>query len=74
VIWEYAGRTIPGGWVADLRALEKVLQPGKMLQEALSRLITDPEISALESRLEQLIRSGSFPQPGTGRSVPYPLV
>ncbi len=74
VIWEYAGRTIPGGWLADLVALEKELRPDRPLWEALSQLLTGREIRALESRLEQLIRSGRFPQRGPGRSVPYPLV
>jgi uncharacterized repeat protein (TIGR03843 family) len=74
VIWDYAGESVPAGWLADLQRLRGQLGLGQPLREDLSRLITAGEIRALQERLTVLMDTGLFPHPGPGRNTPYPLV
>jgi len=74
VIWDYAGQSVPAGWLADLQRLRSQLRPEQPLREDLSRLITAQEIRALQERLTVLMDIGLFPHPGPGRNTPYPLV
>lgn len=82
VIWDYAGRPIPDELLQDLERLRAQLadspadqlasQPG--VRQVLDRLLSPQEMHLLQLRLEGLIESAHFPQPGAGRSVPWPLV
>jgi hypothetical protein len=74
VIWDFAGQPLPGQILADLRDLKVQLGGDAPLNRALAQLLSDRELAALGRRLERLIRTGRFPQPGPGRSVPWPLV
>ena len=74
VIWDYAGRAIPSEWLHDLQELSTQFEPDQPLQQALSLLISEPELEALRQRAMNLLESGRFPLPGPGRNVPYPLV
>jgi uncharacterized repeat protein (TIGR03843 family) len=74
VIWDYAGEPLPNGILPALKALSRSLAHDEALRKALSGLLTDDEVVALRRRLQRLIRSGCFPEPGTGRPVPWPLI
>ncbi|MGD8626808.1 MAG: hypothetical protein PVJ34_19885, partial [Anaerolineae bacterium] len=74
VIWDFAGQPLPGPIVADLRDLKVKLGGESPLSQDLAQLLSDREMVALGRRLERLIRTCRFPEPGPGRSVPWPLV
>ena len=74
VIWDFAGQPLPGPILAALRGLKVQLGGDSALSRALAQLLDDREMAALGQRLERLIHSGRFPEPGPGRSVPWPLV
>lgn len=74
VIWDFAGQRLPESILADLEQLRPVLAEGGSLAGALEQLLSEEEMTALRRRLERLIRRGRFPEPGPGRSVPWPLV
>jgi uncharacterized repeat protein (TIGR03843 family) len=74
VIWDFAGEPLPADVLADLKALETLLSRSSQLREALTQLLSEKEVSALRRRTGDLITRGSFPEPGAGRVVPWPLV
>ncbi len=74
VIWDLAGEPIPPDLLEPLRSLLAGLEAGQEGAPALEELLTQPEIQALQRRLRRLLRKRRFPQPGPGRSVPWPLV
>jgi uncharacterized repeat protein (TIGR03843 family) len=74
VIWDFAGEPLPADVLADLETLETLLSRSSQLREALTQLLSEKEVSALRRRTGDLITRGSFPEPGAGRVVPWPLV
>jgi uncharacterized repeat protein (TIGR03843 family) len=74
VIWDFAGKPLPPGVLADLKDLREPLSESGPLSQALGALLSDAELSALRRRLDRLIWAGCFPEPGPGRTVPWPLV
>jgi len=69
VIWDFAEEAVPAWILGDLERLVPDL-PAE-----LSRLLTDPEQSALVDRVERIIESGVFPEPlGDRPPYPWPLV
>jgi hypothetical protein len=74
VIWDFAAQPLPAGVLADLQALQGVLVKNAQLAQALDHLLSGAEVSALHRRLQRLIASAHFPEPGPGRVVPWPLV
>ena len=74
VIWDFADEPLPDDVVTDLRALQDALVAGSPLAGALDQLLSAGEMSALRRRLRSLIRAGRYPEPGPGRSVPWPLI
>lgn len=75
VIWEYAGQRIPQQLLADVEPLRGKLLTSSTLVSDLQRLIAPSEITALRYRVEQVLRSGTFPMPQRHwRNVPYPLI
>jgi hypothetical protein len=74
VIWDFAAQPLPAGILADLQALQGVLVKNAQLAQALDHLLSGAEVSALHRRLQRLIESAHFPEPGPGRVVPWPLV
>jgi uncharacterized repeat protein (TIGR03843 family) len=73
VIWEFAGQEIPDGLVEDLSRTRSALRGGRLRQELLDLLDRD-EVDAAADRAAALMASGCYPQPGPGRSVPWPPV
>jgi uncharacterized repeat protein (TIGR03843 family) len=74
VIWDYAGQPIPPELLDDLRALKTHLDDSQGIRQVLERLLSPQELQTLQERLDDLLASGHFPQPGPGRNVPWPLV
>jgi hypothetical protein len=74
VIWDFAGQPLPETVLTDLKQLQPGLAEGSSLSGALEQLLSHGELAALRRRLERLICTGRFPEPGPGRSVPWPLV
>jgi hypothetical protein len=73
VIWEFAGRPVPGPLLEDLRRAEAALRDGALRHDLLEHLEPD-EVDAAADRAAALVRSGRYPEPGPGRSVPWPPV
>jgi uncharacterized repeat protein (TIGR03843 family) len=74
VIWDYAGQPIPPDLLDDLRELEAQLTDSTEIRSVLERLLSPREMNRLQIRLNLLLEAGCFPQPGPGRSVPWPLI
>jgi uncharacterized repeat protein (TIGR03843 family) len=74
VIWDIAGQPLPAAIQADLREIEKGLKASARLGRALGQLLSVREVAALHRRLRGLMESRCFPEPGTGRVVPWPLI
>ena len=75
VIWDFAGEIVPEAYQADLRELQERLSAEDPLGEILSKLLTEEEIAALNTRLATLLENPVFPYPDPDRrQVPWPLV
>jgi hypothetical protein len=74
VIWDLAGEPIPPLLLDELRRLQAALEEEDQLWAGLYELLTEEEMTALVRRLRRLLRHRRFPEPGDGRSVPWPLV
>ncbi|MGD9101550.1 MAG: SCO1664 family protein [Anaerolineae bacterium] len=74
VIWDYAGQPIPPSLLDDLRTLKTHLNDSQGIRQVLEQLLSPQELQTLLERLDDLLASGHFPQPGPGRNVPWPLV
>lgn len=74
VIWDWAGEPIPGEWLAGVEAAGAVIAEDGPPAAALSSLIGSDERLAIVGRIEELLASRRFPQPGPHRSYPWPLV
>jgi hypothetical protein len=73
VIWEFAGEEIPEALMDDLEGLASGLGGGPLL-DALGDLLSDGEIAAVRRRVDRLVRTARFPEPGPGRPYPWPAV
>lgn len=74
VIWDFAGQPIPSDLLNDLQAFKAQLANSSEIFLVLDRLLSPREIKMLQRRLDRLLETGCFPQPGPGRNVPWPLV
>ncbi|MGH2597017.1 MAG: SCO1664 family protein [Actinomycetota bacterium] len=73
VIWEHAGEPIPRELLAALRRFRDGLANGPVRAE-LSDLLSVEELTALDARIDAVVRVGVFPEPGPGRPYPWPPV
>jgi uncharacterized repeat protein (TIGR03843 family) len=73
VIWDFVDEPIPQALLADLRGLGPNLASGPF-RYRLETLLTPAEIDAMAHRVDDLLRSGRFPEPGPGRPYPWPVV
>ena len=75
VIWEFAGQPIPAHLLTDLVKFKNQFSiNGSRTKRQLQKMLNRPEMTALENRLERIIKRGSFWQPGPGRHYPWPPV
>jgi hypothetical protein len=73
VIWDFVGEPIPPDPRADLETLRADLAGGP-LRDELRSLLSDHEVDATGRRLAELLELGRFPEPGSGRPYPWPVV
>ncbi len=73
VIWEFAGRRVAPDLLEDVARVEGALRDGPLRRDLLG-LLDPQEIDAAAERAGSLVRSGRYPEPGPGRSVPWPPV
>ena len=73
VIWEFAGQPIEEEDLENLRLLCLDLRQG-VLGEALKALISADEKEALHQRIQYLLNTGRFPDPGPRRHYPWPPI
>jgi uncharacterized repeat protein (TIGR03843 family) len=74
VLWDYAGDPLPDAVLADLCTLREEVRAGGHFIRALEGLLAADEVRAFRRRLDRLIDAGRYPDPGGGRSVPWPPV
>jgi uncharacterized repeat protein (TIGR03843 family) len=79
VIWDFAGETIPGKLITDLKQFMDMLDVTEDAQESLgSRLgqyLSSSEILALRDRTSRLISTSEFPTPNPHRRhYPWPQI
>jgi hypothetical protein len=72
ILWDFSGKPIPDGLLADVSALQDKLKPDKHLRQALGHLLDVAEVKALESRINTILEKPTFVYPGPYRSVPWP--
>ncbi len=73
VIWRFVGETIEPEILADLTQLRERLGQGA-LRDELAELLSVEELQALGDRIQTVIETGAFPEPGPGRPYPWPPV
>jgi hypothetical protein len=76
VVWEFSCEPIEPALLADLRTLKMALEndAGAVLRQ-LRLLLSRSELAATSRRLEQLLRSGSYPAPlPQRRNYPWPPI
>ena len=73
VIWDFAGDSIPPALLKDLDSLCDSLTSGRYAEDVVE-LLTRSEFDALLRRIRRLKATGVFPEPGPGRSYPWPPV
>jgi len=76
VIWDFAGEPIDDALLADIERLcTQVDNQRGTYRQALGQLITEREIHAFQHRIQHLLKSQKFPQPGPGGpNYPWPPV
>jgi hypothetical protein len=73
VIWDLAGRRLPGGLTNDIRRVAAELRAGP-LRGAMVALLSPVEVDATAERADRLARSGHLPHPTGPRPYPWPPV
>jgi len=73
VIWDFAGQSIPGTLLEDIRRLERALEINIELLDNLRHLLSPVEIGALRLRCQHLVMDPTLPlYDQSRRMVPYP--
>ena len=73
VIWDFAGEPVERDLSEDLARLEASLS-GEGFSSQIRELLSGTECDALRARVEGLLASGTYPEPGPGRPFPWPPV
>jgi hypothetical protein len=73
VIWDFAGRPLPGGLIDDIRRVAAELRAGPV-REAMMTLLSPAEVDATVERADRLARSEHLPHPTGPRPFPWPPV
>ncbi|MGB9751910.1 MAG: hypothetical protein C0183_06585 [Roseiflexus castenholzii] len=74
VLWDFAGEPICEEIMADLCALREDVRNGGRFIRALEGLLVPEEVRAFRRRLDRLIETGCYPDPGAARHIPWPPV
>jgi uncharacterized repeat protein (TIGR03843 family) len=75
VVWEYGGTRIPAPLIEDIADFAARFETdGDPTAVALHELLARDEIDAFRRRIERVLRRPQFPNPGGGRSMPWPPI
>lgn len=76
VIWDYAGTTVPEGWIDDLRRVRDQLEGADPVAQPLLERLLPGECDALTARIERLVAQPVLPEMDSyaRRVVPWPMV
>lgn len=74
VIWDWVDEPIERGLLDDVRRVGAVVRDKEASADALRSLLSDGEPEAMVQRIERLMATDRFPQPGANRHYPWPLV
>jgi hypothetical protein len=75
VIWDFAGQPIPAVILEDLSRLQQTMnQPSNSILRTLAQLITGRELTMFRRRMERILNTRKFPEPGAGRNIPFPPI
>jgi uncharacterized repeat protein (TIGR03843 family) len=74
VVWDYAGRRVPGELLDDLRRLLADLDRGLGCTSELLELLQPAEVLGFIRRVITLVEEGVYPAPTGDRPYPWPLV
>lgn len=73
VIWDFSATAIEADDLTALASLGEQLKEAA-LREELSQLLNEAELAAVTRRIDRLVQSATFPEPGPGRHYPWPPV
>ncbi len=73
VIWDHAGEPIPPALLDDLRRLRSEPRRDELRAE-LEVLLSAEEVAATEARMEEVLETARYPEPGDRRPFPWPPV
>lgn len=73
VLWGWSGTSVPEEDRVSLTRVSRELGEGSLLRSRLAALLSPVEVTALAARVDGLVASGSFPAPGPGYPLPWPL-
>lgn len=75
VIWDFAGEPVPQHLLNDVQKFCADLnKKDSSLRKQLGALLEASEIVALDRRVNAILRTGKYPQPGPGPNYPWPPV
>lgn len=75
VIWDFAGQPIPDALLSDMERLCSQLDNANSeYRRKLDNLLDIREIMAFQRRIQKLLQSRRYPQPGRGPNYPWPPV
>jgi uncharacterized repeat protein (TIGR03843 family) len=74
VLWDFAGTPLRSDILEDLRSLQRRMDVNDYELKILESLLAPDENRALRRRLDRLVKSGRYPNPGGGHNVPWPPV
>jgi uncharacterized repeat protein (TIGR03843 family) len=75
VIWDFAGQPIPDALLSDMERLcGQIDNVNSEYRRKLDSLLDAREIQMFQRRIQKLLQSGRYPQPGRGPNYPWPPV
>ena len=73
VIWDYSGLEIPPDWSTELEKAYTFIAGSSSDRQVFS-MLSESEIAAMLTRIENLIKAGTLPEMFYERCVPWPLI
>lgn len=75
VIWDFAGQVVPEPLLQDVTALKAKLQdPDSAYHKYMTDLINPQEMAAFIRRIDKILDTKRYPEPGAGPNYPWPAV
>jgi hypothetical protein len=74
VLWDFVGQPFPADIMAALCSFKEQLERKESIAQMIEDLLDKSELRALRRRLDNLVRTGVFPDPGPGPNIPWPPV